>query len=66
MSGQRSRRQWGWYPLTDDWAARIVAESGVRSGEFVVDLGAGHGALTAHLVAAGARVLAVELHPGRA
>ncbi|EUA72289.1 putative ribosome methyltransferase [Mycobacteroides abscessus subsp. bolletii 1513] len=29
-----------------------------------MDLGAGHGALTAHLVAAGARVLAVELHPG--
>ncbi|CPU47384.1 Probable methyltransferase [Mycobacteroides abscessus] len=32
---------------------RIVAESGFRSGEFVVNLGAGHGALTADLVAAG-------------
>nr|ACO89582.1 Erm(42) [Mycobacteroides abscessus subsp. massiliense]UXC94007.1 ribosomal methyltransferase [Mycobacteroides abscessus subsp. massiliense]UXC94014.1 ribosomal methyltransferase [Mycobacteroides abscessus subsp. massiliense]UXC94019.1 ribosomal methyltransferase [Mycobacteroides abscessus subsp. massiliense] len=21
MSGQRSRRQWGWYQLADDWAA---------------------------------------------
>ncbi len=32
----------------------------------MLDLGAGHGALTRHLVAAGARVLAVELHPARA
>lgn len=60
-----SRRAWGWHPLTDDWAARVVAESGVRAGELVLDVGAGHGALTAQLVAAGARVIAVELHPGR-
>jgi 23S rRNA (adenine-N6)-dimethyltransferase len=32
----------------------------------VLDIGAGNGALTAHLLAAGARVLAIELHPGRA
>jgi 23S rRNA (adenine-N6)-dimethyltransferase len=32
----------------------------------VVDVGAGLGALTAQLVRAGARVLAVEAHPGRA
>ena len=32
----------------------------------MLDIGAGTGALTAHLVAAGARVVAVELHPGRA
>jgi 23S rRNA (adenine-N6)-dimethyltransferase len=38
----------------------------VRHGDLVVDIGAGHGALTSHLVAAGARVLAVELHRGRA
>jgi 23S rRNA (adenine-N6)-dimethyltransferase len=31
----------------------------------VLDLGAGEGAVTAQLVAAGARVVAVELHPGR-
>ena len=38
----------------------------MRSGELVLDLGAGEGALTAHLLLAGARVVAVELHPGRA
>lgn len=31
-----------------------------------MDIGAGRGALTRHLVDAGVRVLAVELHPGRA
>ena len=41
-------------------AARIVP------GELVLDVGAGLGALTAPLVRAGARVVAVELHPGRA
>jgi 23S rRNA (adenine-N6)-dimethyltransferase len=43
-----------------------VADAAVRRNELVLDLGAGTGALTAALVAAGARVLAVELHPGRA
>ena len=66
MPGHGTRREWGWHPLSDDWAERVVAGSGVRAGELVLDLGAGHGALTRHLVAAGARVLAVELHPGRA
>jgi len=62
----RSRREWGWHPLVDEWAARIVADARIRPGERVFDLGAGSGALTRHLVAAGARVVAVELHPGRA
>jgi 23S rRNA (adenine-N6)-dimethyltransferase len=62
----RSRRAWGWHPLTDEWAARIVADAAVRPGELVFDIGAGHGALTAELVERGARVIAVELHPARA
>jgi 23S rRNA (adenine-N6)-dimethyltransferase len=62
----RSRRAWGWHPLTDEWAARIVAEATVRPGDLVLDIGAGTGAITRHLVDAGARVLAVELHAGRA
>jgi 23S rRNA (adenine-N6)-dimethyltransferase len=59
-------RRWGWHRLTDDWAARIVADAGIGRGDFVLDVGAGSGILTAHLVAAGARVVAIELHPHRA
>jgi 23S rRNA (adenine-N6)-dimethyltransferase len=62
----RSRRAWGWHPLTDEWAARVVADAAVRPGELVLDIGAGHGALTAELVQRGARVIAIELHPARA
>lgn len=61
-----SRRAWGWHPLTDQWAERIVAGADIRPGQLVLDIGAGRGALTAHLLHAGARVIAVELHPGRA
>jgi 23S rRNA (adenine-N6)-dimethyltransferase len=60
------RRSWGWYRLEPDWAERIVSAAGVRPGDLVLDLGAGTGALTAPLVATGARVVAVELHHGRA
>lgn len=68
MSGLRpgSRRGWGWHPLRPDWADRVVESTPVRPGDLVLDLGAGDGALTAPLVARGARVLAVELHAGRA
>ena len=60
------RRAWGWHRLEPEWAERVVATSGVRPGELVLDLGAGTGALAAPLLAAGARVIAVELHPRRA
>jgi 23S rRNA (adenine-N6)-dimethyltransferase len=43
-----------------------VAAAEIRPGEVVVDIGAGHGALTEPLLAAGARVFAVELHERRA
>ncbi|MFJ2518390.1 rRNA adenine N(6)-methyltransferase family protein [Cellulosimicrobium cellulans] len=66
MAGPASRREWGWHPLTAEHAARVVDDAGVLPGQLVLDLGAGDGALTRHLVAAGARVLAVELHPRRA
>jgi 23S rRNA (adenine-N6)-dimethyltransferase len=44
----------------------VVDAAAIKPGELVFDIGAGTGALTAHLVRAGARVVAVELHPGRA
>lgn len=67
MSGSgRSRRTWGWHPLDSRWAQRVVDAAEVRPGELVLDVGAGLGALTAPLVRAGAQVVAVELHPGRA
>jgi 23S rRNA (adenine-N6)-dimethyltransferase len=61
-----ARASWGWHRLADDWAERIVAAANVRPGELVLDIGAGQGALTGPLVRAGARVIAVELHEGRA
>jgi 23S rRNA (adenine-N6)-dimethyltransferase len=56
---------WGWHRLEPAWADRLVADADVRSGDLVLDIGAGSGAVTAALVAAGARVVAVELHPRR-
>ena len=59
-------RRWGFYQLRPDWAERLVADAGVRAGDLVLDVGAGLGGLTVPLVAAGARVIAVEAHPRRA
>jgi 23S rRNA (adenine-N6)-dimethyltransferase len=61
-----STRRWGWYELDRRWAERIVADAHVPRGALVVDIGAGAGALTAALLDAGARVVAVEAHPDRA
>lgn len=57
---------WGFHQLGPDWAERLVADAAVRRGDLVLDVGAGHGALTVPLLDAGARVIAVELHPERA
>jgi 23S rRNA (adenine-N6)-dimethyltransferase len=62
----RPQRRWGWHQLDSQWAARLVADADIASGDCVVDVGAGLGALSAPLVAAGARVIAVEAHPQRA
>jgi 23S rRNA (adenine-N6)-dimethyltransferase len=59
-------QKWGWHRLDPSAARHVVARAGVRHGDLVVDLGAGTGTLTAALVDAGARVLAIELHPARA
>jgi 23S rRNA (adenine-N6)-dimethyltransferase len=61
-----SRTRWGWHQLSDGYARRLVANAGIRPGDLVLDIGAGTGAVTAALVAAGARVIAIELHHDRA
>ncbi len=68
MSGKPARRpvdRWGWHPLTDTWARRIVAAAQVGEGDLVLDIGAGTGALTRPMLRVGVRVIAVELDPGR-
>ena len=60
------RTHWGWHRLADEWACRLVRKAGVSPDDLVLDVGAGTGALTGPLLAAGARVVAIELHPGRA
>lgn len=56
---------WGWHELADGAARQLVASACIRPGDLVLDVGAGRGALTAPLVEAGARVVAIELHPRR-
>jgi predicted RNA methylase len=47
--------------LTEDYASRLVERAGIGAGDLVLDIGAGTGAVNNALVAAGARVIAVEL-----
>ena len=60
------RRRWGFHELDSRHARELVRSAGVTAGDLVVDLGAGRGAITQHLLREGARVVAVELHAGRA
>lgn len=66
MSWARTRSRWSYFRLSADWAATLVADAPVARGDTVLDLGAGSGSLTAPLLAAGARVIALENHPRRA
>jgi 16S rRNA (cytosine967-C5)-methyltransferase len=53
--------------VVQDAASALVAPAvGAALGDLVVDLAAGPGGKAGHLAALGARVLAVELQPGRA
>jgi 16S rRNA (cytosine967-C5)-methyltransferase len=53
--------------VVQDPAAALVAPAlGAAAGDLVVDLAAGPGGKAGHLAALGARVVALELHPGRA
>jgi 23S rRNA (adenine-N6)-dimethyltransferase len=58
--------RWGYHQLRPSEARRLVRDAGVGPGHLVLDLGAGTGAITKPLLATGATVIAVELHPGRA
>jgi 23S rRNA (adenine-N6)-dimethyltransferase len=57
------RRRLGQNFLRPELADRFVEAAGVTAGEFVVEIGAGSGAITAALARRGAEVLAVELDP---
>jgi 23S rRNA (adenine-N6)-dimethyltransferase len=61
-----ARREWGWHQLDPRWADRLVRQAALPPGALVLDIGAGTGALTRPLLEIGARVIAVEAHPGRA
>ncbi len=66
MRGASVARRWGWHRLDRGWASRLVAGAAVRPGDLVLDVGAGDGVITEALLELGARVVAIELHPGRA
>jgi 23S rRNA (adenine-N6)-dimethyltransferase len=53
------------HDLTPPWAAQVLTTAGIKSGEIIVEVGAGHGALTAGMLKAGAQVHAIERDPQR-
>jgi len=57
------RRRLGQNFLRPALAEQLVAEAGLRPGEFVVEIGAGAGALTVALGRGGVDVVAVEIDP---
>lgn len=62
--GVRPYKGWGQNFLVDpNVPRRIVEVAGVQPGDLVVEVGPGLGVLTAPLLAAGARVIAVEIDP---
>ena len=63
-TAQRSRSARGQHFLRSSRLAdELVRAARVAPGQLVVDIGAGHGALTRALARAGARVLAIESDP---
>ncbi|MFP5580147.1 MAG: rRNA adenine N-6-methyltransferase family protein [Acidimicrobiia bacterium] len=62
----RSQPRWGWHQLDHHAARHLVADASLPPAALVLDVGAGTGAITSPLVAAGHQVVAVELHGGRA
>jgi 23S rRNA (adenine-N6)-dimethyltransferase len=57
------RRSLGQNFLRPELAERFVEEAGVTAGDFVVEIGAGSGAITAALARRDADVLAIEVDP---
>jgi 23S rRNA (adenine-N6)-dimethyltransferase len=67
VSGQRTRLRLAQNLFASETPARrLVASADLAPGDLVYDLGAGTGAVTAALLAAGARVVAVERDPNLA
>lgn len=58
--GFRPKKSFGQNFLTDDNIARVIAHAGGQGLATVVEIGPGGGALTAHLLALGGLVIAVE------
>ena len=63
MPRDEQRRRLGQNFLRPELADRFVDDAGVTAGDFVVEIGAGAGAITAALARRGAEVIAVEIDP---